>query len=148
VDAKLKEIINGLDEKRPRSLLAPYRELILELRRRNRTYREIMQILADRCQVRISISTLHDFLHAQRQMGSKPRKQKSKKHNSPHPKEQLQETAKYREENPSMNDIRQRIAALKQKPKAPSQANTPRFTYDPNQPLHLTQKSKKSGGQD
>jgi IS30 family transposase len=147
MDANLQEILDNLDEKTPRSRLDPYRELILELRRRNRTYREIMQILADRCQVRVSISTLHDFLHAQQQMDSRLRKQKSKEQNSPNPKEQLQETAKYREENPAMKDIRQRIAALKQR-QLPPHTNAPRFIYDPTQPLHLTQQAKKGGGQD
>ena len=45
MDANLQEILDNLDEKAPRSRLGPYRDLILELRRRNRTYREILQIL-------------------------------------------------------------------------------------------------------
>ena len=147
MDSNLQEILDNLDEKVPRSRLGPYRDLILELRRRNRTYREILQILGDRCQIHVSISTLHDFLRAQRQMDSRLRKQKSKEQNSPNPKEQLQETAKYREENPGMKDIQQRIAALKQR-QIPPHTNAPRFIYDPNQPLHLTQQAKKGGGQD
>jgi hypothetical protein len=149
MDANLQEIIDNLDEKAPRSRLGPYRELILELRRRNRTYREILRILMERCQVRVSISTLHDFLHAQRRMDSKRNKQQSKEQYSPNPKEQLQElAAEHRQENPAMSDVRQRIAALKQQRQAPPQANAPRFIYDPNQPLHLIPQEKKSGDQD
>jgi len=63
---QFQEILDNLDEKTPRSRLAPYRDLIIELRRRKRTYREILQILREKCQVQVSISTLHNFLQAQR----------------------------------------------------------------------------------
>ena len=83
MDANLQEILDNLDEKAPRSRLGPYRDLILELRRRNRTYREILQILADRCQIQVSISTLHDFLRAQQRIDSKMKKQQAKEQNPP-----------------------------------------------------------------
>lgn len=147
MDANLQEILDNLDEKAPRSRLGPYRELILELRRRNRTYREILQILADRCQIRVSISTLHDFLHDQQRMDSKRGSQKIKVKKALYPNEQLPEPVKSGEEIPAMNDIQQRIAALKRRQTAP-RPNAPRFTYDPDQPLHLIRKEKEVGGHD
>jgi len=47
MDAKFKEILDGLPDKRPRSRLEPYRELISGLRRRGRTYRDIAHILGE-----------------------------------------------------------------------------------------------------
>ena len=61
---QLQEILDSLGEKTPRLRLAPYHEFILELRRREYTYREIRKILGEKCQVQVSISTLHDFLRA------------------------------------------------------------------------------------
>lgn len=147
MDASHQEILDNLEEKEPRSRLGPCRELIFELRRRNRTYREIVRILSVRCQIHISISTLHDFLHAQRQIDSKPRKQKTKRRKILAQNEQLPESAKHKEEIPIVNDIQQRIAALKRRP-TPPQPNAPRFTYDPDQPLHLITQEKKGGGRD
>ena len=62
---QLQEILDSLDEKTPRSRLAPYRDFIAKLRRRKYTYREIRRILREKCQVQVSISTLHDFVRAQ-----------------------------------------------------------------------------------
>jgi hypothetical protein len=51
MDGQFKDILDSLPEKSPRSRLSPYRELIDELRRRDRTFREIAQILAEKCGV-------------------------------------------------------------------------------------------------
>ena len=51
MDANLKKMLEELPRKLPRSRLEPYREFIEELRGRGRTYREIAEILADKCAV-------------------------------------------------------------------------------------------------
>ncbi len=147
MDANLQAILDSLEEKEPRSRLAAYRDLILELRRRNRTYREILRILADRCQIRVSISTLHDFLYAQQRIDSKRGNPKIRMKKAPCPDKQFPESAKSGEEIPVMSDIQQRIAALKRRQTLP-RPNAPRFTYDPDQPLHLIPQEKKDGAQD
>jgi len=139
---RMQEILDNLEEREPRSRLAPYRDLILELRRRNRTYREILQILADRCQINVSISTLHDFLNGKQRMDSHRGKQKIKVKKAPYPARQLSEPAKSREEIPVMSNIQPRIAALKQRQIQP-RSNAPCFTYDPDQPLHLISQEEK-----
>jgi hypothetical protein len=58
----LKQVLQTLPEKRPRSRLEPYREFIDELRHLGRTYREIAAILADRCQLQVSFSAIHEFV--------------------------------------------------------------------------------------
>ena len=46
----------------PRSKLEPHRELIRELRREGRTYREISRLFAGRLGLRVAPSTLHSFI--------------------------------------------------------------------------------------
>src|SRR3989442_212786 len=64
MEGKLDEILDSLSEKPPRSCLESFRDFIIELRRRKRTYREIAQILEEKCRVRVSKSTVHRFLRA------------------------------------------------------------------------------------
>jgi hypothetical protein len=143
MDANLQEILDNLEEKEPRSRLAPYRDLILELRRRNRTYREILQILADRCQIQVSISTLHGFLRVQQRIASKIKKQQMKDQNPPDSNNKPLPPARTNEELSDMNDVQQRITALKKRTTT-TQTNALSFSYDPNQPLCLPSKAKKS----
>src|ERR1017187_5089462 len=51
MDDKFGGLLDSLPEKPPRSRLEPYSELIVELRRRGRTYREMARILAEKCKV-------------------------------------------------------------------------------------------------
>jgi IS30 family transposase len=144
MDANLQEIINNLGEKTPRSRLGPYRELILELRRRNRTYREILQILADQCQIRVSISTLHDFLGARRRTDLKMKKHQTKEQDPPDLNEKPRRLASIKENIPDRNDVQQRIADLKRRP-VTTKAESQLFNYDPDKPLHLPFKKKVDG---
>jgi hypothetical protein len=64
MDKRFQAILDSLPPKLPRSRLEPYWELIRELRHRGRTYREIAQILADKCHVAVAASTVHDFVRA------------------------------------------------------------------------------------
>jgi hypothetical protein len=67
MDGKFQNILDRLPEKPPRSRLEPYRHLIDELLRRGRTYRDVASILAEKCQVRVSVSTIHDFVRVRGQ---------------------------------------------------------------------------------
>ncbi len=142
MDANLQEILDNLEEKAPRSRLTPCRDLILELRRQSRTYREIQQILADHCQIQVSISTLHDFHRGQRRIDSKINRQQAKKQTTPKLSEKPNRAEMASEENPEMNDVEQRIVALKQRT-TPNNRDFPRFDYDPSKPLHLPPRVKK-----
>ena len=62
MNAKLKTILKNLPVKKSRSRLEPYRELIREMRRKRRSYREIVQVLRKECDLQVSVSTLHDFV--------------------------------------------------------------------------------------
>ena len=53
-------ILDSLPPKEPRSKLEPYAELTQELRKRGRSYREIVSILAERCGVRLGTHTVYN----------------------------------------------------------------------------------------
>jgi hypothetical protein len=149
-DDKLREIIESLPEKRSRSRLEPYRQLIAELRRLRRTYREIASVLGEKCQVQVSATAVHNFVRLHlRRMRSPSRKQTPEFVETPRG-HGAAPTDRRRVQNirtgtrlPSGSDeeVRQRIEELKRKP-AP--AETPVvFHYDPSEPLHLLPKTGK-----
>src|SRR5688572_16345823 len=74
MDDKFQDIVDSLPEKPARSRLEPYNELIDELRRRGRTYREIAHILAEKCQLIAGASTIHDFVRVRSLKTRKPAK--------------------------------------------------------------------------
>ena len=55
------EILANLQDKAPRSRLEPYRELIMELRARKRTFQEIAAILGEKVDVHVTASGVHDY---------------------------------------------------------------------------------------
>ena len=54
--------LSDLPPKPPRSKLEPHRELIRELRRKGRTYRELSRLFAERLGLQVAPSTLHSFV--------------------------------------------------------------------------------------
>ena len=77
MDANLQKLLDELPDKPPRSRLEPYREFMEELRSRGRTYRDIADLLAEKCAVQVTGSGVHDFLRSRlrakvRRAGSSP----------------------------------------------------------------------------
>lgn len=64
MDPKFQAILNSLPTNQTRSRLEPYRELILEMRKRGRSYREISHALQQSCDLRVGTSTINDFVLA------------------------------------------------------------------------------------
>ena len=62
MDTKFEAILNSLPSKEPRSRLEPYSELITEMRKRGRTYREIAQVLKKSSGLKVGTSTVNDFV--------------------------------------------------------------------------------------
>jgi IS30 family transposase len=111
VEDQLKQILESLPGKPPRSRLAPYRELIEELRRLGHTYRDIAAILAEKCQLYVSPSTIHDFVRIHS-------REKTKRSNSaPDLRERSINSRSSNgvaaSENQGMDAVLKRIAALK-----------------------------------
>ena len=139
MEDQLKQILESLPEKPPRSRLAPYREFIEELRRLGRTYREIATILAEKCQLNVSASAIHDFfrLHSSRQArrGSPISK----------PQRSTVEAARLHAgtsvKGNSEVGVQDRIAALKRRDKV-TRLGREIFQFDASEPLRLDRSRK------
>jgi hypothetical protein len=110
----------NLPPKPPRSKLEPHRELIRELRRSGRTYREVARLFSDRLGFHVAPSTLHSFVKV------RARHRKQVQFELPSLTQALAEAAP-----PS------RVAALKAKQPA-SEAKRTRFVFRENEPLTLS----------
>jgi hypothetical protein len=67
------DILNAIPPKPPRSKLEPHYELIRELRRRSKTYREIAKILEDHVGLRVDHTTICDFVRTRARWARTPR---------------------------------------------------------------------------
>ena len=112
--------IDNLPDKQPRSKLEPHRELIRELRRKGRTYREVAHLFEERLGLYVAPSTLHSFV--------KVRAKHRKRTQFELPPIQLA-TA----ESPVLD----RVSAFKAKPVVRT-AKPARFVFRENEPLTLT----------
>lgn len=128
---KFLEILEHLPEARPRSRLDPYKDLIRELRQRQRSYREITHLLAEHCGVQVCHSTLHEFVsrylmdkQAVRASDSAP--QLAEKVTDPQVKADVVQ-----------DQGRGRIAALKRKPAVIQDHQPKGFQFDGSEPLRL-----------
>jgi hypothetical protein len=140
MDSEFRNILDSLPEKPPRSRLEPYGELIDGLRRRGRTYRDIVEILAEKCQLQVSISTLHDFLRARSRRNRNSEKRigaDTMIANPIRPRTAGEETV----QAPSGDEIRQRIAGFKAR-KPVTTPSRDDFHFDPNEPLRLITREK------
>jgi hypothetical protein len=108
----------NLPSKPPRSKLEPHRDLIRELRRGGRTYREIAQLFQERLGLYVAPSTLHSFV--------KVRAKHRKRTQFELPPLEL-----------AVAPALDRVAALKAKPTVRSSKST-RFVFRENEPLTLT----------
>jgi len=120
MEPELRTILESLPEKPYRSKLEPHRELIRELRRKGRTYREVAHLFEERLGLYVAPSTLHSFV--------KVRAKHRKRTQFELPPVQLA-TA----ESPELD----RVTALKAKPMART-AKPARFVFRENELLTLT----------
>ena len=138
MDDRLKDILESLPQKPPRSRMDPYRELIDELRRVGRTYREISAILLEKCELRVTASAVHDFVRRRR--GADRRAERSEwkvpTANSPASGKAARGGVF------DMGIVEQRIAALKQKGAEPRPLPVG-FAFDVDEPLRLMQSDEK-----
>ena len=104
----------------PRSKLEPHRELIRELRRKGRSYREISQLFAERLGLQVAPSTLHSFVKVR----ARHRKQ-------------VQFELPAVEPQPTESPVTARLAAFKAKP-AVAQSKRSRFVFRENEAFTLS----------
>jgi len=134
MDANLKKILAELPSKPPRSRLEPYREFIEELRRRGRTYRDIAEILAEKCAVQVTGSGVHDYLRTRlRAKAGQAESSPSRSNPLPVSKPVAADTVATAS---SSEEVQRKIAALKARNTA-AEPGPPGFEYDPDEPLRL-----------
>jgi hypothetical protein len=134
MDANLKNILDELPDKPPRSRLEPYREFIEELRSRGRTYRDIADILAEKCAVHVTGSGVHDYLR------TRSRAKASHAEVSPikpgQPPVSIPVARDSLAAAPSSEEVQRKIAALKGRNTA-TEVGPRGFEYNPDEPLRL-----------
>jgi hypothetical protein len=116
-----KIILEPLPEKPPRSKLEPHRELIRELRRKGRTYREVARFFHERLGLHVALSTLHSFVKVR----------------AKHRKRTQFELPPVGQAAAAVSSALDPVAALKAKP-AVREAKRTRFVFRENEPLTLT----------
>ena len=138
---------SGICRTKPdRSRLDRYGKLIEEMLRSGWTYRAVARILAEKCNVHASISTIHHFVHQRLKA-----KKSSRKRRQPavvtaaavnQPTEPEAGSIRHAAEKEAAADaVYQRIAALKQRTEpVGNPANL--FHYDPDKPLQLSPKAQ------
>ena len=113
-------ILESLRQRPLRSKLEPHRDLIRELRRSGRTYREVACLFQERLGLHVALSTLHSFVKVR----AKHRKRTQF---------ELPPTGLSATESP----VLERVAALRTK-SAVREAKRARFVFRENEPLTLT----------
>ena len=109
----------GFPPKPPRSKLEPHRELIRELRRKGRTYREVARLFHERLGLHVALSTLHSFVKVR----------------AKHRKRTQFELPPVGQA--AVSPVLDPVAALKAKPTL-REAKRARFVFRENEPLTLT----------
>jgi len=143
VDDKFEAILKSLPSKEPRSRLEPYRELITEMRKRGRTYREIAHVLKKACGLTVGASTVNDFVLARAQSRAKPSPSTSRTTATKKNMEGLTGTYKNTEAREStgrpqkaLEGIARTIKDLKNR-QLKTSTKKPLFEYNPDEPLRL-----------
>jgi hypothetical protein len=143
MDAKFEAIVNSLPAKEPRSRLEPYGELITEMRKRGRTYREIANVLKKTCGLKVGASTVNDFVLARSKSKAKRSPLPSRTIASKKNTEELTSTYKNTEARESTGRPQKALEGstrttkeLKDRPPK-TDAKKLLFEYNPDEPLRL-----------
>lgn len=136
MDEAFQAILDSLPPKPARSKLEPYAELIRELRKRGRSYREIAGILTDRCGVSVGTHTVYNFVQVRSRSKSKSTASEREKSAS------SAAAAKAASSSDKPDEVAERIRALKQRPPTAQASGAEKvFAYDENEPLRLRPRS-------
>ena len=145
MNPRFKEIIDGLPDKPPRSRLEPYYELVKELRRRGRTYRDIAQILAENCQLEVTASGIHAFVRRRSRAKRRPGKRSNLRRGQRRVMSAIPRTVTATPNSASAtssgDEVARKIAALKAR-KLDENPRSERFQFDANEPLRLKKPEK------
>ena len=141
MNESLLAILNTLPPKRSRSKLEPYKEFIHELRRRGRSYREIAEILRDRCGVAAAVHSVYNFVRVREKA---KRKMRTRQNSTPRSAEMVTSSETCLQPRTlADDDAWKNIEALKQR-KGEAPAAEKVFVYDEDEPLRLVRGTGRS----
>jgi hypothetical protein len=128
----MRAILKTQPSKPRQSKLDPHQALIRALRRRGRTYREIVAILRERFDLHVGLFTLYHFVRKH----SEKKQTVPREHQSPQGSPQAASTV--------TDDVWKPIVAVKEQgaPPRAAAAAPKEFVYDENEPLQLTTRGK------
>jgi IS30 family transposase len=132
MDEKLRQLLDQVPERPPRSKLEPHAEVIRELRRKRRTYQEIAAFFKEHLQLSVAPSTIHDFVKT-RARQARNRIASALELPAPESKQSVPAT--------TTAAAREQIRAVKNR-SISNLKEPPRFEFDPQQPLILNPKAK------
>ena len=144
MDEKLRQLLDQMPERAPRSKLEPHAEVIRELRKKRRTYQEIAAFFREHLQLSVAPSTIHEFVKT-RARQARNRVPVAVELPPALALEKGRELRSFAAENgastPADSPARERIRAVKHQ-SVVSEKTAPRFEFDPQSPLTLKPKSK------
>ena len=149
MEPRFQAILNNLPAKQPRSRLEAYRELIVEMRKRGRSFREIAHVLKQSCGVKVGTSTINDFVLSRTKSTKKPTATATpelvgsgKDSKKPIRTYKNQKTLKGTVSTPKVpEDIARKIKEVKDQPPTTRKKKL-LFEYNPDEPLRLQRNQK------
>lgn len=145
-------ILKSLPPQAPRSRLQPYSQLIREMRKRKRSYREITEVLRDQCGLKAGISTVRDFLRAQTKSSANHRDRHNHNLSTTRNRKALTATNKEREtlagtaKTQKAFESTERHFQESMQSRLSKPANKPRFEYNSEEPLRILRKQGEHDG--
>ena len=140
MEDKYHDVLRSVGTKQGRSPLEPYGDLVEELRGQGFTCRDIVALLAEKCQFNTSKSSVNRFVRARARKRRKAARQLSRQRTVSTPVVSKSVTTRSIE-RPSDEELQKRIAALKAR-KPATTPSTNEFYFDPNEPLRLIDPKK------
>ena len=77
MDPRFEAVLKRLPQKRYRSCLEPYKDLIREMRKRGSCYREIAQVLHEEFGLKVGMSTINDFVLSRMKSKTRPNRHRT-----------------------------------------------------------------------
>lgn len=141
MDETLRAMLETLPPRRRLSKLDPYAPLIRELRRRARSYRDIVAFLHEHCGVQVGLHTVYHFVQRRAQKKTRPPREHPPRARDGRPSPRLTHTS-WRPTSTVTGDVWTRIAAVKARTAPAPAAAAKEFAYDENEPLQLITRGK------
>jgi hypothetical protein len=137
----VRTMLHARPAKRRPSKLDPYEGLIRTLRRRGRTYRDIVALLRKHCDIHVGLHAVYHFVQRRAQKEKRPPREHQPRGHLGRPSPRLA-PASSRPTSTVTGDVWTRMAAVKARTAPAPAAAAKEFAYDENEPLQLMTRGK------